>query len=74
MADKQKKLIGTADADERVMAKTLELGDEIWIPNSRHAQAIEQIFKTDQFVIVTCGDAQWNTTPDHMIRRKQKEQ
>lgn len=58
---------------EVVAASGLSMGDEIWIPNSRKAQAIEQIMKTtangEETISLVVGDATWVVSPDQEIRR-----
>lgn len=60
--------------DGRVLASTLDVGDKIYFPNGRHAQAIESIVDVgdgDGVVVrrLTAGDATWTVQPNFEIRK-----
>lgn len=66
----------TEQSDGKVTADSLEIGDEVWIPNSRNAQPITAILSdpgdenTPATIRLSVGDASWVVAPTHEIRKK----
>jgi hypothetical protein len=54
---------------EEVEANTLQVGDEVWIPNSRKPQAIDSIVPNAASITLYVGDAQWVVNPATVVRK-----
>jgi hypothetical protein len=59
---------------ETVQTKDVAVGDEIWFPNSRHAQEVTAIENDEEKQIATvhAAETQWQLPYEHEIQRKVK--